>query len=326
LIAFYAFHVDRIDANESSQIASWFYLAGGTAEVFKRFLMWFPPILPRYFVYGIDMVVQDSREGRPAFLLGQVSEKGWWYYFPVAFALKTTIPFLFTSIGGTVWAVFHVLKRKRYVLLYAVLPGLLYLALTMTSHLDIGVRHLLPMFPFVAITAAGFISALVEFGWKRSRGFGIALAVIALVPCLAIAISTFPNQLTYFSPLAGGTARGWQMLSDSNVETGQEVKTLARYLKERGENRVTGIMVGGEFLRFYGIELNDFPQWDEDDDDEDSGNPGNASNVDTKYVAIGAWYLSETDLSDKQKEIIDTYRQQKPEAMVGNSIFVFRRN
>src|ERR1043165_8067549 len=116
------------------------------------------------------------------------------------------------------------------------------------------------------------------------------------------------------------------MLSDPNVETGQEVKTLARYLKERGENRVTGIMVGGEFLRFYGIELNDFPQWDEDDDDEDSGNPGNASNVDTKYVAIGAWYLSEIDLSDKQKEIIDTYRQQKPEAMVGNSIFVFRRN
>ena len=326
LIAFYAFHVDSIDATESSQITSWFYLSGSTAEVLKRLLMGLPPMLPHYFVYGIDMVVQDSREGRPAFLLGQVSDTGWWYYFPVAFALKTTIPFLLTSICGTVWAVFHVLKRKRYVLLYAVLPGLLYLALTMTSHLNIGVRHLLPMFPFVAITGAGFISAVAEFGWKRSRGLGIALAVVALMPCLASAISTFPNELTYFSPFAGGTARGWQMLSDSNVETGQEVKTLARYLKERGENRVTGIMVGGEFLRFYGVELNDFPQWDEDEDDQDSEDPGNASNVDTKYVAIGAWYLSEIDLSEKQKQMIDAYRQQKPEAMVGNSIFVFRRN
>jgi hypothetical protein len=179
------------------------------------------------------------------------------------------------------------------------------------------------MFPFVAIIGAGFISALVEFGLKRGRALGIALAVIALVSALAIAITTFPNYLTYFSPLAGGADRGWQTLSDSNVETGQEVKTLARYLKDRGENRVTGIMVGGEFLKFYGIQLDDFPGWDDDEDSEEDREP---EPINTKYVAIGAWYLSEIDLSDEQEEIIDIYRHQKPEAMVGNSIFVFRRS
>ena len=334
LIAFYAFHIDRIDANESSQIASWFYLSGQSAEAFNRFLMWLPPLLPRYFVSGIDMVVQDSRDGRPAFLLGQISDTGWWYYFPVAFALKTTIPFLLASVGGLVWAVYQVLRRKRYVIVYILLPGLIYLALTMTSHLNIGVRHLLPMFPFAAITAAGFISAVVEFGLKRSRRLGVALAAIALVPGLVIAVSAFPNYLTYFSPLAGGAARGWQTLSDSNVETGQEVKPLARYLKDRGENRVTGIMVGGEFLKFYGIQADDFPGWDvADDSDEDSNDDsgeaddehGMTEPIKTEYVAIRAWYLSEVDLSDKQKEIIDRYRQQTPEVMVGNSIFVFRR-
>jgi hypothetical protein len=55
LIAFYAFQIDRIDANESSKIASWFYLSGQTAEAFKRLLMWLPPLLPRYFVSGIDL-------------------------------------------------------------------------------------------------------------------------------------------------------------------------------------------------------------------------------------------------------------------------------
>jgi hypothetical protein len=334
LIAFYAFHIDRIDANESSQIASWFYLSGQSAEAFKRFLMWLPPLLPRYFVSGIDMVVQDSRDGRPAFLLGQISDTGWWYYFPVAFALKTTIPFLLASLGGLVWAVYQVLRRKRYVIVYILLPGLIYLALTMTSHLNIGVRHLLPMFPFAAITGAGFISAVVEFGLKRGRRLGVALAAIVLVPGLVIAVSAFPNYLTYFSPLAGGDARGWQTLSDSNVETGQEVKPLARYLKDRGENRVTGIMVGGEFLKFYGIQADDFPGWDvADDSDEDSNDDSGEADdehgvtepIKTEYVAIGAWYLSEVDLSDKQKEIIDRYRQQKPEVMVGNSIFVFRR-
>jgi hypothetical protein len=334
LIAFYAFHIDRIDANESSQIASWFYLSGQSAEAFNRFLMWLPPLLPRYFVSGIDMVVQDSRDGRPAFLLGQISDTGWWYYFPVAFALKTTIPFLLASVGGLVWAVYQVLRRKRYVIVYILLPGLIYLALTMTSHLNIGVRHLLPMFPFAAITGAGFISAVVEFGLKRGRGLGAALAAIALVPGLVIAVSAFPNYLTYFSPLAGGAARGWQTLSDSNVETGQEVKPLARYLKDRGENRVTGIMIGGEFLKFYGIQADDFPGWDvADDSDEDANDDSGEADdehgvtepIKTEYVAIGAWYLSEVDLSDKQKEIIDRYRQQKPEVMVGNSIFVFRR-
>ena len=323
LIAFYSFQVDGIDVDESSRIASWFYLTGNTAEVCKRFLMWLPPMLPRYFVYGVDMVVQDSREGRPAFLFGQVSDTGWWYYFPVAFVLKTTIPFLLASISGLVWATIQLLKHKRYELLYVLLPGVLYLALTMTSHLNIGVRHLLPMFPFAAIAGAGFISALLNFALNRSRVLSLSLVAIILVPCLAISFASFPNYLTYFSPLAGGAAQGWQRLSDSNVETGQEVKPLARYLNDHGQNRVTGIMVGGEFLRFYGIQLDDFPGWyDEDDDSEEDEEP---EPLTTEYVAIGAWYLSEIDLSDKQKQIIDTYRRQKPEAMVGNSIFVFRR-
>ena len=340
LIAFYAFHVDPMNADESSRIAGWLYLTGNAAEVFKRFAMWLPPLLPRYFVYGIDMVVQDSRDGRPAFLLGAVSDNGWGYYFPVAFTLKTTIPFLVTSVCGLFRAVFSLLKRKRFVLLYAILPAVLYPALAMTSHLNIGIRHLLPMFPFVAILGAGLMSAILQYvliapGLKHARLLAILIAVLTLGPSLVIGISTFPNYLTYFSPLAGGVHRGWQNLSDSNVETGQEVKPLAAYLKAHGENRVTGIMVGGEFLKFYGIALEEFQGWEEDDDsdehsgDEDSDDQdaenNNASSVDTKYVAIGAWYLSEIDLSDKQKKIMDAYRQQKPEAMVGNSIFVFRR-
>ena len=339
LIAFYAFHVDRIDVDESARIASWFYLTGNAAVVFERLLRWLPALLPRYFLYGIDMVVQDSRDGRPAFLLGAVSDTGWWYYFPIAFALKTTIPFLLGSVGGLFQAIFWLFRQKRFVLLYAVAPAVLYLALAMTSHLNIGVRHLLPMFPFVVILGAGLISTLVTSVLPLKRGglLAIAIAVLVLGPSLAIAISTFPNYLTYFNPLAGGTDRGWQNLSDSNVETGQEVKTLAAYLKAHGENRVTGIMVGGEFLKFYGIRAEDFEGWDDEDsdeddaDDQDADDKGNltkvnTSQVNTKYVAIGAWYLSEIDLTDKQKEIIDVYRQQKPEAMVGNSIFVFRRD
>ena len=64
---------------------------------------------------------------------------------------------------------------------------------------------------------------------------------------------------------------------------------------------------------------------DDSDSPSDSDNPTVIPPVNTNYVAIGAWYLSEIDLTDKQKAIIDTYKNRKPEAMVGNSIFVFRR-
>jgi 4-amino-4-deoxy-L-arabinose transferase-like glycosyltransferase len=349
LLAAYSFHADRIDEDESFAIGGWFYLSGHLAELSHRFLLWLPPLLPKYFVYGITMVVEDSREGRPAFLLGQVSNKGWWYYFPVAFALKTTLPFLISSVLGICWAAVRVLKEKRPDLLYVVLPPVLYLAMSMTSHLNIGVRHILPIFPFCAMAGGGFVSAGFDFNRRLSRALAVTCIAIVLCSSGIIAMLTFPNYLTYFSPLAGGPSRGWKVLSDSNVETGQEVKTLARYLKDHGENRVAGVMIGGEFLKFYGIQAYDLPGWEEDDgvDEQDdikehdnkpvpdentktegqlTKNTSGTADSGPKYVAIGAWYMLQIGLSPRQRQVIDMYVNQTPEAMIGNSIFVFRRH
>jgi 4-amino-4-deoxy-L-arabinose transferase-like glycosyltransferase len=346
LISCYAFQIKRIDADISATIASWLYLTGTSAAVFKKMLVHVPLMLPHYFIYGIDMVVQDSREGRTAFLLGRVSETGWWYYFPVALALKTTIPFLLTSVCGVVWAVVQVFARKRYILLYVLVPVFCFLGLSMTSHMDIGVRHILPIFPFLAIASGAVICATAErLSQYRNALASVFVLILLVLPNLLIAIFSYSNYLTYFSPLAGGSSAGWTKLSDSNVETGQEVKTLARYLQAHGEKQVTGMLIGGEFLNYYGVEFLEFPGWyipDEADDegaesDSDSHrdetnsadvemNEGTSSEeVHTKYVAIGAWYFAEVDLTGKQEEIIDIYKNQKPEAMVGNSIFVFRK-
>lgn len=346
LISCYAFQINRIDADISATIASWLYLTGTTAAVFEKILVRIPFMLPHYFIYGIDMVVQDSREGRTAFLLGRVSETGWWYYFPVAFALKTTLPFLITSLCGFVWAVVQVFARKRYVLLYLLLPISCFLGLSMTSHMDIGVRHILPIFPLLAIASAGVICAAVKrLSQYRRALLPVLVLILFVLPNLLITIFLYPNYLTYFSPLAGGSSRGWTKLSDSNVETGQEVKTLARYLQAHGENQVTGMLIGGEFLNYYGVQFSEFPGWyaedapDDEDAESDSDSRGHepapadadisegtsAEEIRTRYVAIGAWYFAEVDLTGKQEEIIDIYRNKQPEALIGNSIFVFRR-
>jgi hypothetical protein len=287
----------------------------------------------------MDMVVNDVRNGRPAFIFGQVLDKGVWYYFPVAFVLKTSLPFLIATILGVLWTAVRIVKKKWADGLYIIVPPVLYLAMSMTTHLNIGVRHIMPVFAFFAVMSAAAVQAFWTseqyYRWRINKILPAALVIWIAV----LAIVTFPNYETYFSPMAGGSSNGWRLLSDSNVETGQEVKTLAEYLKTRGETKVNGLFMGSEFIEQYGIDECDLPCSDDDDSadantlekDDRADDPTDQSDDSTpneeddppKFVAIGAWYFDEVDVTPKQRAAIDRYRAQKPEAMVGNSIFVF---
>ena len=105
--------------------------------------------LPTDFVMGVFWQLQHSHEGHPAGLLGEYSSHGWWYYFPVAFAFKATIPFLFLSIASLAWALSRLIRRKERALLILLVPFALYTALMMASPLNIGVRYYLPAYVFL---------------------------------------------------------------------------------------------------------------------------------------------------------------------------------
>jgi 4-amino-4-deoxy-L-arabinose transferase-like glycosyltransferase len=314
LIAGYAFHTDWIDEDEAQMIADWLHVSGGFSESLQALLMHLPIQLPKYFLYGMEQVVTDVRGGRPAFLFGQVSAQGWWYYFPVAFVLKASLPFLLVTLAGLVWLVKEIIKKKWADGLWLIIPPLFYLAMSMTSHLDIGVRHVLAIWPFFAVIAAGAITTMSRsLRWREWKLAPLVPAAIA-VWCAVVVLTVYPDYMTSFNPLAGGAANGWKRLSDSNVETGQEVKALADYLKQHNANDVTGAFMGSEFIKFYGIELRELEDVANEEDDESR----------PAYVAIGAWYLQEVNVTPEQKAMIDPYRTLAPEAMVGHSIFVFR--
>jgi hypothetical protein len=337
-LAGYAFDASFIDDDEAVFISEWFNVTGNAADSFQNFLVHLPLLLPKYYMWGMDMVVNDVRNGRPAFLLGEVSDTGWWYYFPVAFVLKTTLPFLLLTVSGLVWTAWKTIRRRWLDGLYLLLPPLGYLAMSMASHLNIGVRHIMPVFPFFAIMGAAAVSAFLRIERLKERRFpkillGILVAVIGF-----IAISTFPDSTTYFSPLAGGPANGWRLLSDSNVETGQDVKSLADFLRSRGQDHIEGLFVGSGYIEYYGVENCDIPCNDDQDSDSEDKSVGGDAEVDAvpagepdkqetqaNYIAIGAWYLEEINLTPEQKSVIDPYRSSKPEAIIGNAIFVFRK-
>ena len=169
------------------------------------------PFPAPYFFVGAEYVAQHSEAGHPAFLLGEWHDQGWWYYFPVLLLFKTPLAFLLLAIGGIA------LLRKRAI---AYVP-LLMLVPALTSKINIGVRHVLPLYPVLAIVAA--YAAVVL--WRKSRVAAIVLAGWFFV---AGALA-HPDYLPYFNELARHPE---QIAVDSNLDWGQDLFRLEQAVRE----------------------------------------------------------------------------------------------
>ena len=163
---------------------------------------------------------------------------GWWQYFPLAFLVKTPLPFLLlivASITGAVIAlVRHPVHYKRQIprRLPIVIFPLVYSVASLTSTINIGYRHLLPILPFMYVAVSNswtkadrFIKHIPRYIF---RAMGIALCVWQAIATLAIT----PHYIPYFNTLAGGADNGWRFLADSNTDWGQTLKALAAYQQQ----------------------------------------------------------------------------------------------
>ncbi len=177
------------------------------------------PLPAPAYAAGIFHVKRHDLRGHPAFLLGEVRTHGWWYYFPVALFFKTPIPFLLLAIAGC----FAAARRRPEVPLIAAAI----LAIAMTSHINIGIRHVLPIYGPLAICAA---LAITE--WPRMR-----IATGALVLWLVIGSAlAHPDYLPWFNGLARHPE---EILSDSNLDWGQDVLRLANTPQQLGIRHMT---------------------------------------------------------------------------------------
>jgi hypothetical protein len=276
-------------------------------------------VVPTYFLFGVYNVAIHNKNGHPASLLGNYSNLGWWYYFPVAFALKTTLPFLLLATAAVLWSLWELFIRRRTKFLWLLLPLAIYSAFSLTGHINIGIRHILPAFPLLFILGGALLDRLLTTRYRVAT----AVAVVVLLAFMVIeAARSFPDYTSYMNQLASG-APHWWYLSDSNVEWGDDVGALATYLKAHGETSVRGALSGGwSTLPQYGIEFFSLP-------------PPDKNGRDTRYVAIGASYLNGSTvlepknypLSPEQRiNYFDQYRHRTPEAVFGGSIYLYREH
>ena len=195
------------------------------------------------FFNGILTVVGHNNEGHAAYLLGEYSPTGWWYYFPVVLAVKTPLGFLLLA-GVGVWVCWRNRTKVRYWLPAAFSAGVLLPA--MYGNINIGVRHILPAYLSFSILAA--------MGLLRLAKWLPALGAALFVWIAASGALAHPDYIPYFNELAPAARE--KVLVDSDLDWGQDFERLARRLRELG---VTQIHMGSmlhadpDFLKWTGL-------------------------------------------------------------------------
>ena len=174
---------------------------------------------------GILWVQRHNREGHMAYLFGQVSRTGWWYYFPVVLALKTPIAFLLLLAPGA-WLCWKGGTRARLPLAFAL--GVLLPA--MAGHINIGVRHVLPVYVAFSIMAAVAVVKLTETA-AGGKWAGAAVAA-ALIWLLATGVWRHPYYLAYFNETVGSEPE--KVLVDSDLDWAQDYLEVATRLRQLG--------------------------------------------------------------------------------------------
>ncbi len=293
----------------------------------------FPLPLPAATHLEIYLSLQEHYQlGHPSFLMGQNSAHGWWYYFPVAFVLKTPLPTLLLMVAATVlylkslisnWpsAIRHpssFICRWGPLLLYP----LIYAASSLLSSVNIGYRHMLPLLPFLFI----FISRVANGDRCGRTELRTATAAVTpscrsriaygvLLVCYVIGtLRIFPHYLPYFNLLAGGPAGGYRYLVDSNLDWGQNMWQLRDWMAENGVEKVSYAHFSPDRPQVYGVQANFLPP-------------------DPRAVpfvpfdpAPGVYAIGATVLQGPYAPNVNTYawfRSHEPLARLGHALFVY---
>jgi len=185
-------------------------------------------LLPESYLVGL-IDVKRAAAFYPTFLLGKVYAHGQWDYFPIVILIKTTLGLLLLIVLATFATVTGKLTKRRE-LFYTLAPPVLYLAVAMMSGMNIGVRHLLPMYAFVIIFAAAGTVTLAGRSprWADNsrraiaRRWAVACAVL-IAAHIVSSLLVFPNEIAYANEAWGGPKNVHNLLSDANVDWGQQL-------------------------------------------------------------------------------------------------------
>ncbi|MDD5039802.1 MAG: glycosyltransferase family 39 protein [Patescibacteria group bacterium] len=226
--------------------------------------------VPSYSYWkGFVILMTHNYGGHMSYLMGNYSQYGWWYYFPIAFLVKTPLSILALTvflIGICLYGIYRRFRHNRFILAFQKIPLysivifvtiVLYLGFSMASSINIGERHIIPLYPFLAV-ALGAITTVRIKKIRYKRIFSAFLTMTVAYSFVSV-LCISPDFLAYFNEFAGGPDNGPRYLVDSNIDWGQDVKKLKHYLTQTNTPYVCMSYFGQAKLDYYGIDYRYLP-------------------------------------------------------------------
>lgn len=299
------------------------------------------------YVLGVLMVSQRAAGGNTAYFLGTVSASGSRWYFPVLYLLKEPLALHALTLIALWYSARKLWRSGRrnlrarllawihshFVETSALLFIALYWAISIRSPLNIGIRHVLPTFPFIYLLVSIKISEWLYaheisnpqnwLDWLKTiyQLYIKALPKYFLVTLLFFwliidTLIVFPHFMGYYNRLAGGPKNGYLIAVDSNYDWGQDLKRLRDYVAEQNIDKIAIDYFGGGSPRYY---LGDkFEPWNS------SKGPWHGWLAVSATFRQGAFGIPAPGFNRRPEEGYDWLKPYKPVARAGNSIFIYK--
>jgi 4-amino-4-deoxy-L-arabinose transferase-like glycosyltransferase len=287
-------------------------LKGVEPHVYLALARWH--ILPESYLYGLVDVrlISDSFS---TYIFGKVYARGVWFYFPAAFIIKSTAAFMGLLLL-TGFAIATGKLRARREIFFLTIPPVLYLLIATGTGLNIGARHILPMYPFLSVLIGGAALALSHSDRRWAYVVGVLLAWHVVSSARA-----YPNYLAYSNEFWGGPTNTYKYLTDSNTDWAQQLKAVRKYLDNRGVKDCWFAYFAEPSIHFsaYGIPCKPLPT-------ADSG--WTHDQIDTPQTITGPVLISAGTLTGYEwgSNVLNPYRQfqkLKPIAFIQDGVFVY---
>jgi len=272
-------------------------------------------VLPEGYLWGLENT-KETEWDDPSYFWGKVYRHGNWEYFPVAFLIKSTLALLIL-LGLVPLAWWSGSRGHARELGFLLVPVVVYFAISMSSDMDIGMRHLLPVYPFLYVLVGAAAMVLLD----RDARWGFVLAGL-LCWQVVTSVRVSPAYMAYGNEAWGGPAKVDRYLGDANTDWGQQLKAVKKYLDER---KITDCWFayfpdGSIDPSDYGVNCKRLPTtdllyW--------LDVPVTTPPVISGTVLISAGDLEGIEFGDGRLNPYDGFRSIKPTAVIQHSVYVY---
>ncbi len=229
--------LSKVFAKPAQDIAAVNGLPGPLKALALRTVALNPPIPAPPFVKGIVDAWLFNKNSPSSYAMGKIKRGGFWYFYWLDLGVKTPIAFLLLAVPGIAYAFISVRARRDWRMISPAASAIAVLLVSMVVKVDLGIRHILFIYPLLAVSTAGAVCALREL---RSRWSGFAWSVLLLLVGWQVISSAaaHPDYIAYFNEIAGSRPEHFFVFG-CDLDCGQDVERLSQAVRSRGISHLT---------------------------------------------------------------------------------------